>query len=129
MSRDVQHGGERGAAPARAWFEVEELDGCAVVRAGGEIDTHTVHEFHERVARATSLASRVVLDLAGVTFVDSSGLGALIVARNSAREGRGSLSLVSPPPVVRRLLGSTRLHDVFDIYDTLDEAIDAAQRP
>jgi anti-sigma B factor antagonist len=125
MSRDVQQGGERGAAPGRAWFEVEELDGCAVVRSGGEIDTHTVHEFHATVTRASSLASRVVLDLAGVTFVDSSGLGALIVARNSAREGGGSLSLVSPPPVVRRLLGSTRLHDVFDIHESLGEAINA----
>jgi anti-sigma B factor antagonist len=129
MAHHAEHGGERGAANGRAWFEVEELDGCAVVRAGGEIDTYTVHEFHETVTRASSLASRVVLDLAGVTFVDSSGLGALIVARNSARKGGGSLSLVSPPPVVRRLLGSTRLHDVFDIYDTLDEAIDASQRP
>jgi len=129
MSHDVDHGGERGAAPGRAWFEMEELDGCVVVRAGGEIDTHTVHEFHETVTRATSLASRVVLDLAGVTFVDSSGLGALIVARNSAREGGGSMTLVSPPPVVRRLLGSTRLHDVFDIHDTLDEAISAFDRP
>jgi anti-sigma B factor antagonist len=129
MSQNVERGGERGAAPGRAWFEVSELDGLAVVRAGGEIDTHTVHEFHETVTRATSLASRVVLDLAGVTFVDSSGLGALIVARNSAREGGGTLSLVSPPPVVRRLLGSTRLHDVFDIYDTLEEAISAFERP
>ena len=127
MAHDVEQGGERGAG--RAWFEVEELDGWAVVRAGGEIDTHTVHEFHETVTRAMSLSPRVVLDLAGVTFVDSSGLGALIVARNSAREGRGSLSLVSPPPVVRRLLGSTRLHDVFDIHDTLDEATNALERP
>jgi anti-sigma B factor antagonist len=129
MSRDVEQGGQRGAATGRAWFEMEELAGWAVVRAGGEIDTQTVHEFHETVTRATSRASRVVLDLAGVTFVDSSGLGALIVARNSARESGGSLSLVSPPPVVRRLLGSTRLHDVFDIYDTLDEATNAFQRP
>jgi anti-anti-sigma factor len=129
MAHDVEQGGERGAAPGRAWFEVEERDGCAVVRAGGEIDTRTVHEFHAAVTRAASLASRVVLDLAGVTFVDSSGLGALIVARNSAREIGGSLSLVSPPPVVRRLLGSTRLHDVFDIHDTLGEAITAFERP
>jgi anti-sigma B factor antagonist len=129
MSRDVQDGGERGTAPVRAWFEVEEMDGFAVVRAGGEIDSYTVHEFHETVTRATSLASRVVLDLAGVTFVDSSGLGALIVARNSVRDGGGSLALVSPPPVVRRLLGSTRLHDVFEIHDTLGDAIKAFERP
>ena len=71
MAHDVEQGGERGVG--RAWFEVEERDGWAVVRAGGEIDTHTVHEFHETVTRAMSLSPRVVLDLAGVTFVDSSG--------------------------------------------------------
>jgi anti-sigma B factor antagonist len=70
----------------------------------------------------------VVIDLAEVTFVDSSGLGALIVARKSARGGGGSVSLVSPPPTVRRLLGSTRLHDVFAIYDSLTEAINAPRQ-
>jgi anti-anti-sigma factor len=59
------------------------------------------------------------------SIVDSSGLGALIAARKSARERGGSISLVSPPPVVRRLLGSTQLHDVFAIYDSKAEALDA----
>jgi anti-sigma B factor antagonist len=68
----------------------------------------------------------VVIDLADVTFVDSTGLGALIVARKAARERGGSVSLISPPPVVRRLLGSTRLHDVFAIHASLPEAINAS---
>ena len=71
----------------------------------------------------------MVIDLAHVTFVDSSGLGALIVARESARERGGSVSLVSPPPLVRRLLGSAQLHDGFAIYDSLDEAINAPKQP
>jgi anti-anti-sigma factor len=70
----------------------------------------------------------VIIDLADVTFVDSSGLGALIVARKTARERGGSVSLVSPPPVVRRLLGSTRLHDIFDIHESLAEAVNAPTR-
>ena len=91
----------------------------------GRSTRSTVHHFHEAVAEAASLASHVVIDLADVTFVDSSGLGGLIVARTSARQNGGSLSLVSPPPMVRRLLGATRLHDVFAIYDSLPEAINA----
>lgn len=126
MSRQVEQGGDLGDAPERAWYKVDQLDGCAVVHVGGEIDTHTVHAFHEAMTEASKLASHVVIDLSQVTFVDSSGLGALIVARNSAREGRGSVSLVSPPPVVRRLLGSTRLHDVFVIYESLAEAVEHA---
>lgn len=97
------------------------------MRADGEIDSHSVHAFHEAATEAANLAAHVVIDLTQVTFVDSTGLGGLIAARKTARERGGSLSLVSPPPLVRRLLGSTRLHDVFDIYDSLDEAI-APQR-
>ena len=126
MSRDIGQGGDHTDSSGQAWYQVDQLDGCAIVRAGGEIDTRTVHGFHEAVTEAAGLASRVVIDLAGVTFVDSSGLGALIVARNSARNDGGSMSLLSPPPVVRRLLGSTQLHDVFPIYESLTEAIDAA---
>jgi anti-sigma B factor antagonist len=126
MARPVEHSGDYGDAPGHAWYQVDQMGGCAVVRVGGEIDARTVHAFHEAAAEAANLASHVVIDLAQVTFVDSSGLGGLIAARRGARERGGSVSLASPPPVVRRLLGSTRLHDVFAIYDSLPEAINAA---
>lgn len=124
MSRHgEQDGGHHGTAPGHAWYQVDQADGYAVVRAGGEIDTYTVHGFDEVMVVAASLSPHVVIDLADVTFVDSSGLGALLIARRSARERGGSMSLVAPPPMVRRLLGSTQLHDVFATYDTLAEAI------
>lgn len=125
MSRHAEQGGDHGAVPEHAWYTAEQIEGCAVVRAGGEIDSHTVHAFHEVVIEAAGLASHVVIDLAQVTFVDSSGLGGLILARKNARDRGGSVALVSPPPMVRRLLGSTRLHDIFDIYDSLPDAINA----
>ena len=129
MSSHIERGGDRGDSPGHAWYHVEQVDGCAVVRAGGEIDTRTVHRFDEAVTRAVSLSPHVVIDLTQVSFVDSSGLGGLIVARRSARERGGSVSLVSPPPAVHRLLGATQLHDVFPIHDSLAEAINAATQP
>jgi anti-sigma B factor antagonist len=128
MSRHMDQAGDHGSAPGHAWYHVDQIDGCAIVRADGEIDAHTVHAFHETVTQAATLAPHVIIDLAQVTFVDSSGLGGLIVARTSARQHGGSLSLVSPPPMVRRLLGATRLHDVFAIYDSLPEAVNASTR-
>jgi anti-sigma B factor antagonist len=125
MSHYVDPAGDHGSAPGHAWYHIDQVDGCAIVRADGEIDAHTVHAFHETVAEAASLASHVIIDLSHVTFVDSSGLGGLIAARTSARHSGGSLALVSPPPMVRRLLGSTQLHDVFAIYESLDEAVHA----
>ena len=119
MSRHIEQGGDH------TWYQVEQMGDCAVVHAAGEIDAETVHGFDEVVTEAASLSSHVVIDLAQVTFVDSSGLGALIVSRNTARDRSGSMSLVSPPPMVRRLLGSTQLTDAFPIYDTLAEATHA----
>jgi len=128
MSRDIEPGGDYGDAPEHASYHVDQMDGYAVVRADGEIDAHTVHAFHEVFDEAANLAPHVVIDLANVTFVDSSGLGGLIVARESARDRGGSVSLVSPPPLVRRLLGSTQLQDVFAIYNSLDEAVNAPKQ-
>jgi anti-sigma B factor antagonist len=125
MSRDVDPAGDHGSAPGHAWYHIDQVDGCAIVRADGEIDAHTVHAFHQTVTEAAALAPHVIIDLSHVTFVDSSGLGGLIVARTSARRRGGSLSLVSPPPMVRRLLGSTQLHDVFAIHESLDAAVHA----
>jgi anti-sigma B factor antagonist len=126
MSRYVEHADDHGSAPGRASYRVDQMDGCAIVRADGEIDAHTAHAFHETVAEAGALASHVIIDLSHVTFVDSTGLGALIAARTSARQRGGSLALVSPPPMVRRLLGATRLHDIFAIYDSMPDAINAS---
>lgn len=125
MSLHTERGGDHGDAPGSAWYQVDQMGDCAVVRAGGEIDASTVHALDEAVTEAASLAAHVVIDLEQVTFVDSSGLGALIVARKGAKDRRGTMSLVSPPPAVRRLLGSTHLSDVFAIYDSLGDALRA----
>jgi anti-anti-sigma factor len=124
----IERGLDHGDVPGHAWFQVDEVEGCAVVRAGGEIDTRTVHGLDGAVAEAAALAAHVIIDLAQVSFIDSTGLGALLVARKSGRLRGRSMALVSPPPVVRRLLGSTQLHDAFAIYDSLTEAIDAARK-
>jgi anti-sigma B factor antagonist len=126
MSRHIEHDGDYRDAPGHAWYQVDRMGGCAIVRAGGEIDARTVHEFHQVVTEAASLSTHIVIDLTQVSFIDSSGLGGLIAARNTAKETDGSRSLVTPPPMVRRLLGSTRLHDVFAIYNSLPEAVNAS---
>lgn len=58
---------------------------------------------------------RLEIDLSTVTFIDSTGLGALIHLRNLANEHRGTLLLVEPSAPVLRLLALTRLDEVFTI--------------
>ena len=63
---------------------------------------------------------RILLNLAGVQYIDSSGLGALVSAYTSARKADGELKLVNLPEKVDNLMQVTKLYTVFDIKN--DEA-------
>jgi anti-sigma B factor antagonist len=80
----------------------------------GEIDVHTCSDLEEAVRQALDEGcSRVVLGMAGVTFIDSSGLRALITSRREAEERSIDVRLHSPSPAVVRLLQLTGLAELF----------------
>jgi anti-sigma B factor antagonist len=105
-----------------AWFQVDTMPDCVVVTAAGEIDMSTSPGLDRAVEESLRSAPCLVIDLTRVEFMDSSGLGALLEARNQAREHGGSMLLVHPPEVVRNLLVRTQLQQTFTVYDTVDEA-------
>jgi len=107
----------------RAWYRVDPLDGCAVVAAGGEIDVQTSPGLHRAVEAALASTTCIVFDLSRVSFVDSSGFGVLIVASNRARQVGGSVALVSPPEMVRKILAGTQLQQAFTVRDTIEDAV------
>ena len=65
----------------------------------------------------------VVVDLKEVRFVDSSGLGALVSGFKNASSRQASLKLSGLQSQVKSMFELTRLHRVFDIYTTMDEAL------
>jgi anti-sigma B factor antagonist len=62
----------------------------------------------------------ILLNLAGVRYVDSSGLGEMVAAQLAARREGGRVALLAPTPNVREVFNVTRMARVFDIYE--DEA-------
>ena len=66
---------------------------------------------------------KIIIDMAKVEYVDSSFLGALVAGLKRATMKNGDLKLVSLQPPVRAMFDLTRLYRIFDIYDTLEEAI------
>lgn len=82
----------------------------------GEVDVVSAGVVEEALMAAIGKAgSSVVADLAGVSFMDSSGLRAFIVAREQAESSGVSLRLESPQPIVERVLRVTGVAESFGI--------------
>jgi anti-anti-sigma factor len=89
-------------------------EGVTFLAVTGDVDVATADELRTVGENAlTKACSTLRIDLGGVTFLDSSGIGALVHIRNSATHCR--LILDNPPPQVRKILDLTGLTDIFDI--------------
>lgn len=68
-------------------------------------------------------SNKVVINLAGVKYIDSSGFGCLLSIMKTARNNYCSIKFASPEPGVMEVLKTLNLHTVFDIYEDLDECV------
>jgi anti-sigma B factor antagonist len=71
----------------------------------------------------------IVLNLAGVTFIDSCGLGELVASQVSIEKKGGEIKLVGVTDALRELLTVTKLLTVFDIYDKEADAVESFAGP
>jgi anti-sigma B factor antagonist len=67
--------------------------------------------------------TRLLVDLSGVGFLDSSGLGALVRALTQSQKEGGQTKLLNAGPQIRKLLQMTKLDSVFEIHDDMEAAV------
>ena len=87
------------------------------------LDASNVRAFREAVQALIKDKTRVVLDMSHLKFVDSSGLGALISCLRLLNSRRGDFKLCAMSKTVRALFELMRMHRVFNIHDTRQEAV------
>ena len=110
-------------------FDVDERNGAAVIALSGDVmGGPDGSALHDQLQQLKSEGKRnVVIDLDGVRFMNSSGLGMLIGALTTMRNAGGDLRLARVGDRVQSLLMITKLSAVFVHHDTVDEAVASFQ--
>jgi anti-sigma B factor antagonist len=106
-------------------FTSREVDGITVLDLSGKImlgeGSVTIRDAVRDVLAKGS--NKILLNLADINYIDSSGIGELVSALTAVKNAGGSLKLLQLTKKVKDLLQITKLYTVFDIYDDEAEAI------
>lgn len=95
------------------------VGGSTVLTLAGDLDLHTAVEFREVLGQlALAADDRLVIDMGGVGFCDSSGIAALLAARNHALAAEAELVLAAVPHHILRVLRLVGLETVFVVHAT-----------
>lgn len=105
-------------------IDVTDASGYTLCRPVGELDAYTVAQFREALGEL-SAKPRLIIDLSGVPFMDSAGLGALIGGIRRAREAGGDVAVACSRPTLTRLLHTTGFDRIVPVTETLDDAVSA----
>jgi len=96
----------------------DEADFSVVVVTG---DIGSAVELRETLHTVSGARSRIVVDLTGVTFIDTTGLGVLLGALRRTRSADGWVRLVCRDRALLKVLRMTHLDSIFDIHDNIEE--------
>ena len=103
-------------------------DDIPVLDVVGEIDIYTTPQFKEAVSAAIGENKpAIIINMAQVTYMDSSGFGTLLSATKRLKPVDGALYLTGCNEAIQRMLQITRLNTIFGVYATEDEALSAAR--
>ncbi len=116
------------AVPFDAQMEMlESPASTAVIRTAGRLDASTASRLERVLTDARTKGSRVILlNLEGLEYISSSGLRVLLSARTQTRQAGGDVFLFALSQPVREVFDMVGFSAVFNIFDTMDQALQAA---
>ena len=105
---------------------VDKMDDVAVATMPvDELDASNAADFKRDIAPVLEANTRLVIDLSPLRFVDSSGLGAMLSCLRQLSAKGGDLKLCGMSKQVRSAFELVRMHRIFDIFGTREEAVRA----
>ena len=104
--------------------KTEQKSGLTVCHVEGEIDINTAPDIKKMFDKLiTKKEPKIVINLAKVTYVDSSGLATLVEVLKNMRSYGGKMKLSNMSPKIKSLFEITKLEKLFDIASSVEEAI------
>ncbi|WP_022850131.1 STAS domain-containing protein [Limisalsivibrio acetivorans] len=104
-------------------ISMEEFNGFKVMHVAGKVDILTSSEIRAKLSESAKAKVEVlIVDLAKVVYMDSSGLATFLEGLKSMKEYGGVLRLVNIPERIDKVLKLMKLDQVFEIYDSVEEA-------
>jgi anti-anti-sigma factor len=113
---------QEGVSMASVDLNTRKCGGRVVVTLCGVLDVLDAVSVAAALVAVAAQDPEIIVDLAGVEFMDSSGVAALVRGRKHARHAGGDLLLAAPQQQVLRVLAITRLIDGFSVHASVNEA-------
>lgn len=110
-------------------MDTRQVEGVTILLCNGRITFgDEANALRERVKSLLSSTKKVVLNLAGVSNIDSGGLGTLVGLYSSARASGADIKLTALGARLRDVLAITKLSTVFEVYETDQQALASFQQ-
>lgn len=107
-------------------LEIDTRDNVSIVRLDGRLDAAAAGEIKNQIGDlADNASANVVMNLAKVDFIDSTGLGLIVSTYRRLRENEHDLLICELTPQARTLFELTRMHRIFTIFDGEAEALES----
>ena len=109
--------------------QVESLGDVVVIKPTGTLDASNSKKFKQQACPAAEASSKVLVDLSGISVIDSSGLAVLLSLLRQVNARGGDFKLCAPTRAVRTVLELVRMHRVIDTLNDRAEALRAFSGP
>lgn len=104
-------------------------DDVVILDIAGEIDLYNAPEIKDIISSLIEEKKfNVIINLEKVTYIDSSGIGALISSLSNLKKYQGGLKIINVFASVRKVFELTKLTSFFEIYDSEEQAIESFRR-
>ena len=102
---------------------VREEQGAVIACLGGDVDLENSPRARELLLECVGRGKKVLVDLSGVSYIDSSGVASLVEAFQVAKRNQTGFALVSVNKAALRVLELARLDKVFTIHDSVADGL------